>query len=148
MPDINAIALIPIMTSNTTPSGVVSAITADSNYPAYYAFDGNDDTVWWSTTYTNGWIAYKFPSAKCVTKALLRPTYDGGGARVKNYKIQASNNGNNWTTLYTGVCNNSSDAQIVTFTNANSYTYYRIFVVDSYVANGGISIKTVQLYGK
>ena len=148
LPDPNLIALIPIMTSNTTPSGVVSAINADSNYPAYYAFDNNNDTKWWSTSSSNGWIAYKFPSAKRVTKALLRPTYDGGGARVKNYKIQASNDGNNWTTLYTGVCNNSSDEQIVTFKNATSYMNYRIFVVDNYVANGGISIKTVQLYGK
>ena len=148
LPDPNLIALIPTMTSNTTPSGVVSAINADSNYPAYYAFDNNNDTAWWSKSTSNGWIAYKFPSAKCVTKALLIPTYDGGGARVKNYKIQASNDGNNWITLYTGVCNNLSDEQIVTFKNATSYTNYRIFVVDNYVANGGISIKTVQLYGK
>ena len=39
-----SVALIPIMTSNTTPSGIATSI--GGIFPPYYAFDGNSSTYW------------------------------------------------------------------------------------------------------
>jgi len=64
--------LIPTMTSNTTPSGVVSALGSYSFYSAWKAVmdDNSDSTKSWVNLqgYTAGWLQYEFPSAQVVRK--------------------------------------------------------------------------------
>lgn len=62
-------ALIPVMTSNTTPSGTVSCSSKYSNdTDAYKAFDGSLATNWlntagiYATGIVNQYIAYDFPN--------------------------------------------------------------------------------------
>ena len=59
--------LVPQMTSNTAPSGVVSAGIAHASFPAWYAFDKNTST-WWSAGSAGAgesvwWLEYAFTSA-------------------------------------------------------------------------------------
>lgn len=138
-------SMVPVMTSDTTPSGEASASSVTSYYPdskAYKAFDANNSTEWWSDTASNEWVQYQFTSAKVINKVTVLPKEDAGGPRVKNFKVQASNDGVTFTDLYTGICANTLTAQTFTFTNNTAYTYYRFFVVDSYGVNN-IAIYTL-----
>jgi hypothetical protein len=92
-------SLIPVMTSNTTPSGVASAKTTLSGYDAYKAFD-NDS----STRYANNvegiadeYLRYQFASACSCKFANL--TLMGLSGATAVYKIRGSVDGNTWTDL-------------------------------------------------
>lgn len=55
-------ASVPAMTSDTTPSGVCSASSVYSGYPAWYAFDDNFSYYWNSANAgTSDYIQYEFP---------------------------------------------------------------------------------------
>lgn len=105
LPDLKSMALIPVMTSNTKPSGVVSAISEYSTGPAYYAFrnlyDDTSNSECWiandsvGTSHSNLWLMYKFPKAVTVKKFRIRFVY----TNAVNYKIQGSNNGSTFTDL-------------------------------------------------
>ena len=147
LPDINNIPLIPIMTSNTTPSGVASSSSINSKFYTYLAFDNNDSTFWSSDK--NGvpaWIKYKFPNKVCVRKAKIKPYKDGGGTHCKDFVIQGSNDDSNWTNLYSGTNSNGSNADIVVnFANSNKYQYYRCYMPNSYTIY--CALVSLQLYG-
>lgn len=147
-PDINSISLIPIMESDTTPSGVASASSVwDSSYHAYYVFDNNDTTLWVANTYTNSWVGYEFTEAKIANRAkIIVPSH-----KCKNFKIQASNDGSNWVDLYAGVNSDNSGSTKtidVRFNNNTAYKKYRLFVIDTYGSNDNyvISCHSLQLY--
>jgi hypothetical protein len=56
---------IPLMTSNTEPSGVASAGTFQVGFEAWKAFDQNDLTSWASNGGVNStsWVSYQLTSA-------------------------------------------------------------------------------------
>lgn len=152
LPDLKSMALIPVMTSNTQPSGVVSAISEYSASPAYYAFrnlyDDTSNTECWQaddsmgTSHSNLWLMYKFPKAVTVKKFRIRYVY----TTAVNYKIQGSNNGSTFTDLgaFTTI---RGEEQLQ---NTNSYLYYRLFITsqtcDSPNVRGG-NVRDLQLYG-
>ena len=58
---------IPIMTSPTSPSGLVTAVSSNGTARAgYYAFDGNSATFWESNATTTAWLSYEFPTPKVI----------------------------------------------------------------------------------
>lgn len=66
--DINA---IPVMTSNTTPSGIASAssVTSGTGYEAWRAFDRNTGSYWCSEhrgTLVSAQLEYEFPQKKRI----------------------------------------------------------------------------------
>lgn len=69
----NSSNLIPFMTSNTAPSGIVTASSVGSNqYGAFQSFDGKlsgaGKNVWYTNGESTGWLAYEFPEPKIVRK--------------------------------------------------------------------------------
>ena len=63
--------LVPVMTSNTTPSGTVDSDNASVD--AFKAFDNNDSTFWTTGTFSTlpmnpHWITYEFTAAQTVTE--------------------------------------------------------------------------------
>ena len=142
--------LIPTMTSNTTPSGNASASSAHSSYPAYYAFDNNDSTVWLHTnagSITNQWVMYKF------TKAVQAIKFDVKWSKSYissiSYKIQGSNDGAKWTDLTSNITS-SNDIEKQALNNDTSYIYYRLYINSQTItpssANCG-ELAMFQLYG-
>ena len=108
LPDPNVAPLIPVMTSNTTPSGVASAISERPGLSsAYYAFrnlyDDTSNAECWQandsigTSHSNLWLMYKFPKAVTIKKFRISYVYTS----AVNYKIQGSNNGNTFVDLGT-----------------------------------------------
>ena len=145
---IGNVALVPTMTSNTTPSGEASASSVTpyhSNSLAFKAFDGNDSTEWWSDTAHNEWVKYRFSEAVYVSGVTILPKEDSGHSRVKNFKIQGSNDNfvSDTHDIYTGVGEDVLTAQSFTFPNTEKYSSIRLYVVDGY-ATGNIAIYTLQ----
>lgn len=143
-------ALIPTMTSDTTPSGTVTASSqANNNYAPWKAFDNNDTTKWVSTNvnYTSSiWVQYKFNQSVYARKFSVK--WDVNIASI-SYKIQASDNGTSWTDLTDNITN-TSDVSMATLNNTKSYMYYRLFIVSQTMKNTAYNcgdLKAFQLYG-
>lgn len=132
--------LIPIMTSNTAPSGVASAssIYSASN-DAWVAFDGNNTSTKWATSVATGWVQYKFNSPQRIGQyAIIGESSVPNAVQVpETWTFLGSNDGVNWTTLD----NRSSEIGWVafekrtySFANSNNYLYYRLNIS---ACNGG-----------
>lgn len=140
--------LVPTMTSDTTPSGVCSASSVySSSYPAWKVFDKdlNVSSSWVSNGTTNQWVKYRFPTAQCVKSVSIYTNFaSGGDSAIKNFRIEGSNDDSTYTTIYTGIYLNQSGNQIFSFSNNESYLYYRLYVLDRY-ATTSTTIQFVEL---
>jgi len=133
-------SLIPAMTSNTTPSGVVTASSyRNVTYEPWRAFNGDTTLFWWAGgTAGNPWIQYDFQTNKMVTKYELAKT------NIKTWELQGWN-GASWTTVDSvslpNDCSVSTSpnytASLVpksyTVANPGYYSMYRLQVVGSRV---------------
>lgn len=139
-------ALIHKMSSNTSSEGTASA--TENSSTAYNAFDKSTSTSWYGSGYSNVAVQFKFNSAKKVTYFDIYPAYASSYLRVKNFKLQGSNNGSTWTDLYSGAFSSNTNVGKKTYniSNPQSFTYYRLLIVDTHesVACG---ITELQLYG-
>ena len=145
--------LVPTMTSNTLPRGVASA-SSTYMYNPYNVFDGTAShaTAWTANSTTNEWIQYEFINEFKVYKFKIISNC-GGGANaqgMKNYKIQASNDGfvNDSHDLFAGLNNNTGvyNTIIENLNNPSTYKYYRCFVSDTWGIH--VSINALQFYGR
>ena len=141
-PSAPSVALIPTMTSNSTPSGTASASTEATGFDAYKAFDNDNTTHWAANTNANEYLQYEFDDSATALSIEILPSSE----RVKNFKIQGSDNGTTWVDLLTAQCASASTAQQFNLTSTGSFKYYRLNVIDNYSENV-ISIETFQLYG-
>ena len=126
-------ALVPMMTSDTTPSGTVSASSNSST--AWKGIAGNP--YWLCPPAAPGWWQYQFPSSHTVYEYSWSSTsgrYD--------YQLQGSNDGLTWTTL---------DAQVNVgvfsglIASPQPFIYYRLNFINSYGPN--ITVEQFQLIG-
>jgi hypothetical protein len=130
-----AVGLIPVMTSATTPSGVVTASdTAESGFNLWAAFDGNVGIPYIPNSNTAaGWMQYAFPAQVLTDRwALYVNTATTYNSIPLTFDFKASNDGVNFTTL-TSHAYASRDVVPAGWTtyyfNAPvSYRYYRMQV--------------------
>ncbi|MDH2330513.1 discoidin domain-containing protein [Paenibacillus polymyxa] len=142
--------LIPIMTSNTSPSGIASASSAWSNdHQPYSAFDRKPNDTGWSTITDSktGWIAYEFENPVVVNKYVLTP-------RVSNmeYKRESPKDwtfegwdGVSWVVLDTqkNITNWSQDEKKeFSFSNETKYKKYRLNIT----SNNGYVVLTLGAF--
>ena len=132
---------------------------------AFKAFDGSISTYWSSVdSYSNNWIYCKWTSAQKIKEIRIRPGYTSkapiaspGEGCMKHFRVAGSNNGSSWTTIpvmsWLGNCHfyggeGGSDTEVdeiadktewigVILDNANTYTYYRIWIYDHWMPSGG-----------
>ncbi|WP_240419205.1 discoidin domain-containing protein [Paenibacillus periandrae] len=147
--------LIPVMTSATTPSGIVTSSTEYSGTPAWKAFDGNklyyDGSTYraWGTNSSTGWIAYEFPTAKIISKYVIYYGTQNANGYVnainpKNWTFEGTIDGNNWVVLDTQTNITSwitGQEKAFTFINNTPYKRYRINISEK----NGTSNGTVNL---
>jgi hypothetical protein len=97
-------SLVPVMTSNTTPGGIVSRSGVfSSSYEAWQAFDSNTSSMWISQQgQTPAWLGYEWLDApRTITHYAL--TYSNGSITTrapKNWTLEAWN-GTAWTVVDT-----------------------------------------------
>lgn len=149
-------ALVPPMTSNTTPVGEVIAISSHNNNPAYYAFDDSLSTLWGSnSTSTPVWVGYKFENSVCAKKATVIFDYSSTYYVTScTYKYQASNDNSEWVDISPlitiGSQSGNSNGCTDVLNNSKNYLYYRIYITEQTI-NSAIfkgSIFELQFYGR
>jgi hypothetical protein len=122
--------LVPVMTSNSTPSGSVSTSSLQAG-SGYECFDGNLDQAN-NYTYWAGfpaWVRYQFTSPKVINQYSILP--QGGYRWPVSWLFQSSNDGSNWTTLHTVSSESTAGwagRRYYQFSNSASYVYYRLHI--------------------
>ena len=141
---------VPIMTSPTTPSGI---ITADGEWNPTYAKQNafNNNSLGWLPTVQaqpqNSWIQYQFPSAvriyKCNFKQISTPA-------TRTFNFQGSNDGTNYTNMTSSPISMSStnDWESTNFANSTNYTMYKVQFVTSSASMGSGDGYKFQFYGR
>jgi len=135
---------VPTMTSNTTPSGIVSSDSVYSDtYAGWCTFD-NNGTSRWSANNSNAWIKYQFTSPRwCYKIALINSV-----SAIKNFIIQYSSNGINWSNALTTIAVDSSAEQVFNVCVASEkVAHWRLLGVDTWGAPYSSLIK-LQFYCK
>ncbi|MBD2280751.1 PA14 domain-containing protein [Aphanizomenon flos-aquae] len=114
------------------------------------AFDDLTNTKWLVSA-NNGWLQYQFNNNQSyvVTEYKITSANDVPTRDPKNWILQGSNNGSNWTNLDTR--NNetfSSRFQTRSFTlsNSTSYSYYRLNITANN-GNSATQLAELQLFG-
>jgi len=118
---------VPVMTSNTAPSGAVTS--SGSLADAYRVFNGDPDKVVLSTGGT-GWVAYQFPVGVVIDGYMLQAPSDNGRTddMPAQWSIEASSDGNTWSVLDTQDAEAdwaSSEWRCYSFPNKTAHSFYR-----------------------
>lgn len=128
------VALVPVMTSNTTPYGEAIATTQNTNAQVYKLFDGDDSTKWYGANGVQASgqsVGYNFVSPVCVTRVYMY-TQDnssaGYGFAISKFKIQGSNDGTTYTDL-SGEITTTSAKAYYSIDNGDKYLYYRLYII-------------------
>ena len=121
---VGIVNLIPTMTSDTTPSGVVASSSTSASPGADWEAFGSANG-WTATGGPPQWLSYHFPVAYVVKRYSLA---EYGGGVPKDWTFEGSNDGASWTTLDTQTNQAISGGATFDydFTNHTAYLYYRI----------------------
>ena len=142
-------ALVPKMTSNTTPSGECFGSSVNSStYDYYKAFDGDNSTMWApSTGNMPQTIGYKSASAICVKSLKIYPyIYNGTTPSIATFQLQGSNDNSTWVDIGNVKTIDSVGEKEFTYdSNNTSYLYHQIKVLSKNVS-GGCNVYSLQFY--
>lgn len=144
-------SLVPIMTSDTTPSGVAFASSVyNSDYPAWHAFDGSETSSQWNsrTNESGSYIGYSFVQP-VVVKSIeyIKIANASGYAQNIGIKFQGSNDQQNWTDLTSQINYNvqSLVSGIVSLANnTQAFTSYRMYLSSG---SEGLLAREIKLFG-
>jgi len=113
---------VPVMTSNTTPSGIATN-TGSGNFTTYgqpfTAFDGSSSIFYAGTPATTDWVAYEFTSPKVIARFAV--SFNGGYSA--NFALEAWD-GSTWILI--GTHNTTGGNTSPTFANTTAYIKYRL----------------------
>lgn len=159
--------LAPVMTSNTTPSGLAfSNNNYSSNTQAWKAFDGTilGETDTWATYYATGvsyvgFLGYHFTSAKIVKGVkITNRAWSDQNCRVHTFKVQGSNDSTTgadgtWTDISDIIdrgssANASGYSTFHIFNNTTAYSWYRILILTDFSPDGITGVGILQFYGE
>lgn len=148
---------VPLMTSDTTPSGTSSASNfVDNSNKPFMAFDHDLNTKWTTTNgITSAQLEYDFGggnakviSAYAITGPPYNSTIDDQAYAPKTWTIQGSNDNSTWTTLDTRT-NVAAwavwERRSYAFSNTTAYRYYRLNV-SANQGGAGIIVTGLELY--
>ena len=157
---------VPTMTSNTQPSGEVSASSTHpeaSSSMLLYPWNSFDGLLSNTSGYNNGWhssmpstfevqwLQYKFIAPIRIKKFEIYRYLDKNTVEY-TAKIQASNDGKLWDDIKTitvpvpSVCNEKFSEYL---NNDKYYLYYRYsFITSNIAVHNGCGVTEIQLYGR
>ena len=143
---------VPVMTSNTTPSGVASAENAETSYPAWYAFDNNASSFWSSSTTgttVTAYLQYEFDSDVSVNKVVVTGRSTQSDRTITNTKIERINADTTLTTLINdNTAHIASTPYTLIFTNNSKVNKYRATFTMTRASATHLQIQELQFYGR
>ncbi|WP_409175481.1 discoidin domain-containing protein [Brevibacillus fortis] len=149
--------LIPTMTSNTAPSGTVTAssIWSVKNHQPFHAFDDSDGMYGWCSAEgaLTGWVAYEFNNPVKIEKYTLKPrknNIDGVKEQPKTWTFEGWD-GTNWVVLNTQAdVTDWAMGQIkeFTFSNQTSFNKYRINITANNGSRKFVTIGEMEMMEK
>lgn len=124
--------LVPLMTSNTAPSGVVtSSGFHQSNYDRKVFDKSSTDNGWMVAGAANQWVAYEFPIKTKVTHYKITSSYTIESS-PKNFRFEGSNDSSTWIVLDSKSNVNWQLKEVKEFSidesKTNLYKSYRLFI--------------------
>lgn len=138
---------IPIMTSETTPSGVITASSIyDSSYLLHYVCDRDDDTAWISNITTNPrgiWIQYEFEDLIIPKKTTLKLVTGTNSLAGVTVRVQAYNEENIWEDITEDISVEGEEKygyleeKTVDLNCNKKYKKFRIYFISGYSHNSG-----------
>lgn len=145
---------VPIMTSDTTPSGTASSSgTTSSATAAWKAFDGDGTTRWESSAVAAAFLRYTFASPAVIvgysvkastTIDLANPQHSAANDAPKSWSFDGFD-GTNWITLDTQYAQtgwSAGEVRSFQFANSTPYVAYRISVASN---NQGTNVEIAEL---
>ncbi len=100
-----------------------------NKYPPEYAIDADINTHYHSAGRSNEWFMINFGTPKTMRYFTIRTHYGGSG-----YFVEGSNDGSNWSTLWSGSGSAWSTTQSKhKITNPGAYQYYRFRETGNYL---------------
>jgi len=151
------VPLVPVMTSNNTPSGVCT-VWQYFQGDAYLVFDGDDTTCSRCAQLTSGsGFGYQFATAQRVAKVKGTAMLNAATGAVRTEKIQYSDDGVTWNDSDTFTINESNGTPVTqseyafpfsqTVSEVNAHEYWRIYLTNaSAVTRNGFW--TIQFYSE
>jgi hypothetical protein len=122
----------PTGTDITNTGGTISAQYTDSPSGEDIAkLIDNTSSTKYLTFHSAGWVQFHATTGAVVVKYTITSANDVPARDPKNWTLQGSNNGTSWTTLNTQTNQTFASrflTKTYTFSNATSYTYYRLNV--------------------
>lgn len=144
-------AKVPVMTSNTTPSGEVITSSNISGFEGYKAFNENTSNSWRvnSNVLNGSYIIYHFTSQVRVNK-VVNNYRTGSSAVVKftDWELYGSNDNVSYTDI--GEINANGDGANVTniLANSNKYSYYKLVCKSASASGTNYGFAILQFYGR
>lgn len=151
---VETVALIPIMTSNTAPSGVVTAAAnADTAYKAFRqalptdagdtAYSGYGASLPW-------WIGYEFPTEQEITSFDLYFAYpDGSYSKASTGYISVTTDGSTWDQVASFSSLAQGTTHTITLDSPTRCKAFRVYLTaynNSY-SSGSCRAGMIQAYG-
>lgn len=145
--------MIPVMTSNIAPSGIVSVSSEISAYPGYrclnatyYDLSTSPNDYWNAGVgVTSGWISYEFPSNTLVTGYGFKTINTYTTRCPKEWTLEGSNNGTDWAILHSGSLASGNDTMNrYRFSNSVAYKKYRLNISNTF--GDMLSLDKFELY--
>ena len=144
----------PNMTSNTTPSGTVSASYVYSGRAAWWAFDGNTPDpnagrhYWYNPADTTNNLSYTFDNTLVLYKVTFKFAHGTTSQSGSKITFQYSSDNSTWEDGYTWTIGSETSTLtdhecIIKSTKAK---YYRFYV--NKAVGSGVSFGAVHLYGR
>ena len=145
--------LVPPMTSDTAPAGVVSASSSYSLTPAWGAFNGTIEVGWLNNSGLPAWIAYEAVAPVTVKSYAISPwCYDNYPGRwLVAWKLQGSDNGITWVDIDSRTLRGPSAWIFYGYrffscaSNSTAYLHHRLYII----TNGGdgyVGLDELALY--
>jgi hypothetical protein len=122
---------VPVMTSNTAPSGIASnsGTGGFAGFAAYLSFNNNYSLCYYPGPVTGDWIAYEFATPKRIGQFGVG---FNGGSNTVSYSLEAWN-GSTWIVIGTHTANGGFTYSPV-FVNTTAYLKYRIVLSGTYTS--------------
>jgi hypothetical protein len=144
------VGYVPRLTANTNYRGFTPSASSEYNstFIAANAFKGDYGGEWsTSGVSSNFWIKIACSTAVRTWKFGFRGR-DGNTERIYNWRIEGSNDGTNWVTLYTAsnptYLGNTYQEFLVD--SVGKFQYFRLLCVNSEATNPGLSAMQLFVY--